>query len=203
MNARSPAFMVEIRFMLILATLCAVLLLLTRAGIGSRADQSLTAIRAAGEICGIDLPQDSAEAVKVFDRHFVLRSRGRFQFWQSSNKTGLWLCQARGAGMWAEITLLFAYDSTHRRIVGLRVLEQNETAGLGDRIGEEDFYGQFDELEAANGVEMKAIRIHGNQFDAVSGATITSRAVETLLNRALRHLAVIPVEVAGGSEVRP
>ena len=189
--------------MLGLATVCAVLLLLTRAGIGSRADQSLDAIRAAAGICRVELPQDQSEAIKEFERQFVLRSRGRIQFWQSQRRSDLWLCQARGAGMWAEIVLLFAYDRTHRRIVGLRVLEQNETAGLGDRIAEEDFYSQFDELEAANGIEMKAIRIHGNQFDAVSGATISSRAVETLVNRALHQLAGIPDEVAASRGVRP
>jgi len=189
--------------MLGLATVCAVLLLLTRAGIGSRADQSLDAIRAAAGICRVELPQDQSEAIKEFDRQFILRSRGRIQFWQSRSRSDLWLCQARGAGMWAEIVLLFAYDRTHRRIVGLRVLEQNETAGLGDRIAEEDFYSQFDELEAANGIEMKAIRIHGNQFDAVSGATISSRAVETLVNRALHQLAGIPDEVAASRGVRP
>jgi len=203
MTARQPSFLIEIRFMLGLATVCAVLLLLTRAGIGSRADQSLDAIRAAAGICRVELPQDQSEAIKEFDRQFILRSRGRIQFWQSRSRSDLWLCQARGAGMWAEIVLLFAYDRTHRRIVGLRVLEQNETAGLGDRIAEEDFYSQFDELEAANGIEMKAIRIHGNQFDAVSGATITSRAVETLVNRSLRQLAEIPAEVADSREVRP
>jgi len=203
MNPRQPSFFIEIRFMLGLATVCAVLLLLTRAGIGSRADLSMTAVGAAGEICRLELPQEPAEAIKEFERQFILRSRGRIQFWQSRSRSDLWLCQARGAGMWAEIALMFAYDRTHRRIVGMRVLEQNETAGLGDRIAEEDFYSQFDELEAANGIEMKAIRIHGNQFDAVSGATITSRAVETLVNRALRQLAEIPAEVADSRGVRP
>jgi len=203
MTTRQPSFFIEVRFMLGLATVCAVLLLITRAGIGSRADQSLDAIRAASGICQFDLPPDQSEAIKEFERQFVLRSRGRIQFWQSQRRSDLWLCQARGAGMWAEIVLLFAYDRTHRRIVGLRVLEQNETAGLGDRIAEEDFYSQFDELEAANGIEMKAIRIHGNQFDAVSGATITSRAVETLVNRALHQLAGIPDEVADSRGVRP
>ncbi len=203
MTARQTSFFIEIRFMLGLATVCAVLLLITRAGIGSRADQSFDAIRAAAGICQFELPQEPAEAIKEFERQFILRSRGRIQFWQSRSRSDLWLCQARGAGMWAEIALLFAYDRTHRRIVGMRVLEQNETAGLGDRITEEDFYSQFDELEAANGIEMKAIRINGNQFDAISGATITSRAVETLINKALRQLAEIPAEMADSRGVRP
>lgn len=188
MKARPTGFVVEMRFMLALATVCAVLLLITRVGVGARADLSADLITAAAAICRLDLPAQLEEALTVFNRHFVLRQRGRIQFWQSVDQPDLWLCQARGAGMWAEISLLFAYDKLHRRIVGLRVLEQNETAGLGDRIGEAEFFEQFDNLEAASGVEVAAIRIHANQFDAVSGATITSRAVETLINRALSQL---------------
>ncbi len=203
MTARQPSFFIEIRFMLGLATVCAVLLLLTRAGIGSRADQSLDAIRAAAAICRVELPQEPAEAIKEFERQFILRSRGRIQFWQSRSRSDLWLCQARGAGMWAEITLLLAYNKTYRRIIGMRVLEQNETSGLGDRIGEEEFYEQFADLEAASGIEMKAVRIYANQFDAVSGATITSRAVETIINKALRHLDKIPVTGTEIAEVHP
>lgn len=105
--------------------------------------------------------------------------------------------------MWAEIVLLFAYDRMHRRIVGMRVLEQNETAGLGDRISEETFYEQFDDIEAASGVEMKAIRVAANQFDAISGATITSRAVESIINRALRQMNRVAAAAQSSQEPRP
>lgn len=203
MNVDKPSFFTEIKFMLAMATVCALLLVFARAGAGSRADLSLAAISASGQICGIDMSEDPAAAVARFNQYFILRSRGRIQFWQSRKQSDLWLCQARGAGMWAEITLLLAYNKTYRRIIGMRVLEQNETSGLGDRIGEEEFYEQFADLEAASGIEMKAVRIYANQFDAVSGATITSRAVETIINKALRHLDKIPVTGTEIAEVHP
>lgn len=203
MNAKLSGFVSEIKFMLVLATLCALLLLITRAGVGSRADLSAAAIAAAGQICSLEIPEEPTAAAAAFNQHFTLRSRGRIQLWQKNADAGLWLCQARGAGMWAEIALMFAYDRTHRRIIGMRVLEQNETAGLGDRIGEDTFFDQFDDMEAASGIEMKAIRIRANQFDAVSGATITSRAVETIINRALRHLDQVASALQVSAEVRP
>jgi RnfABCDGE-type electron transport complex G subunit len=202
-NAKFTGFVSEVKFMLVLATVCALLLLITRTGVGSRADLSVAAIIAASQICALEMPEEPAAAVAAFNQYFTLRNRGRIQLWQRNAKADVWLCQARGAGMWAEIALMFAYDRTHRRIIGMRVLEQNETAGLGDRIGEDTFFEQFDDMEAASGVEMKAIRIRANQFDAVSGATITSRAVETIINRALRQLDQVASVGQTSMEVRP
>ncbi|MBU1105108.1 MAG: FMN-binding protein [Candidatus Riflebacteria bacterium] len=205
MSGKTVGFRDEIKFMLVLATVCAVLLLVARAGVGSRADLSMVAITSAGQICKLELPEEPVAAVAAFNEHFVSRTRGRIQLWQSLSRSNVWLCQARGAGMWAELALLFAYDHMHRRIIGMRVIEQNETAGLGDRIGEEAFYEQFDDMDAGSGVEMKAIRVKGNQFDAISGATITSRAVETVINRALGQIEKIASAAppAAGKEARP
>ena len=203
MSGTTIGFRGEMKFMLGLATVCALLLLVTRAGVGSRADISLAAITCAGQICGLELPEEPVAAVAAFNEYFEVRSRGRIQLWQKRGSADFWLCQARGAGMWAELSLLFFYDRVHRKIIGMRVIEQNETAGLGDRISEDIFYEQFDDMEAASGVEMKAIRIRANQFDAVSGATITSRAVETIINRALLQLDKVASAVSANPEVRP
>jgi electron transport complex protein RnfG len=74
------------------------------------------------------------------------------------------------------------------RVIGVRVLEHNETPGLGDGI-END---KTDWLKAFHGKDLDdpavqdwAVRQDGGAYDALSGATVTSRAVVNAIRRAL------------------
>ena len=61
-------------------------------------------------------------------------------------------------------------------ISGLRIVSNTETAGLGSKVAEPEFYGQF------GGVETPVVL--GESVDAVSGATISSTAVVKGVNLA-------------------
>lgn len=188
MKANSSRIFSEIKFMVILGTVCAVLLMGARVTVGERAELTTGTINAVFALTGQETIAESSAALNAFNQKFSRRVTGRYRWWQSLSRPELWVCEARGAGMWAEINLVFVLNKAQHKIMGMRVVEQNETAGLGDRIADEDFYEQFDDLEARSGIEMAAARSRGNQFDAISGATITSRAVETMINRALKNL---------------
>lgn len=175
----------EFRFMLLLATACSMLLMVTRAGIGERAELNLRTVGAVLQIIGEDfLPVEDAMLAR-FKKAFVQRSSGRVKIWRGLEKPELWACEATGNGLWAEITLVFVYNAKSSSIAGLRVTEQNETAGLGSQITDEDFFEQFTDIQAGAGVAMSAVKIMSNQFDAVSGATMSSKAVEKIVNHAI------------------
>lgn len=175
----------EFRFMLLLATACSMLLMVTRAGIGERAELNLRTVGAVLQIIGEDfLPVEDAMLAR-FKKAFVQRSSGRVKIWRGLEKPELWACEATGNGLWAEITLVFVYNAKSSSIAGLRVTEQNETAGLGSQITDEDFFEQFTDIQAGAGVAMSAVKIMNNQFDAVSGATMSSKAVEKIVNHAI------------------
>lgn len=73
-------------------------------------------------------------------------------------------------------------------IVAVRVIEHRETPGLGDRIERRrsDWIETFDGISfAATAAEDWYLRRAGGRFDALSGATITSRAVARAVHRAL------------------
>lgn len=184
----SGAMLLEFKFMLILATLCSALLMLTRATVGERAELTPRTASAILEMLGEETIPGQSVAIDNFKAVFKHRLSGRIKLWQSVVKPELWACEATGNGMWAEITLVFVFNRAGRQIIGLRVVEQNETAGLGGLIAEETFCEQFADLHTEHGVEMAAARVMNNQFDAVSGATVSSRAVEKILNRALNAL---------------
>lgn len=90
-----------------------------------------------------------------------------------------------GAGFQDTIKLIYGLDPTAARVLGMTVLESRETPGLGDKIYKDSkFIGEFRELVVEPVIEL--IKGHGdkdNQVDAITGATISSRAVVKILNQ--------------------
>jgi electron transport complex protein RnfG len=78
------------------------------------------------------------------------------------------------------IEILYGYDPIKKVVIGLAVLESKETPGIGDKIFKDAaFATNFEALAVAPPV--KAVP-HGskkspNQIDAISGATVSSKAV--------------------------
>ena len=117
---------------------------------------------------------------------------------------------AAGAGFQDTIRLLYGYDPERDRIVGMEVLESRETPGLGDRIYKDEvFVGRFRDLAVAPRVELvKEEPTAPNQVDAITGATISSRAVVDIVNAGnqewlarLEASPVPPLAEEGGGEV--
>lgn len=79
------------------------------------------------------------------------------------------------------ITLMtgFAADGS---IIGIKVMDQSETPGLGTKMKEPAFQNQFKEKNPAT--FKLAVKKDGGDVDAITAATISSRAVCDALNRA-------------------
>ena len=74
-------------------------------------------------------------------------------------------------GFCGKIKIMVGIDQ-NRQIVGVKIIEQHETEGIGSSICEEDFLRQF---------SIKA------NFETVSGATISSMAVIGAVEEAMRR----------------
>ena len=86
------------------------------------------------------------------------------------------------------ITMMVGVDKTGS-VLGISVISQTETAGLGavsaaDTSAGEAFRGQFAGMSGS-----VAVTKDGGEVDAITGATITSRAVCTGVNAALACVA--------------
>ena len=76
------------------------------------------------------------------------------------------------------------------KIAGVRVSEHQETPGLGDKIEIEksNWINQFDGRSIAdNPPETWQVRKDGGEFDALTGATITPRAIISAVYRTLEY----------------
>lgn len=117
--------------------------------------------------------------------------------------------EAQGQGFQDVIKVLYGYDPERKSIVGMKVLESKETPGLGDKISKDPvFLEQVSDLDVSldeKGEDLLhpiVVRKGGTrsdrwQIDAITGATISSKAIGRLLGKsAARRLPVLRKNLA-------
>ncbi|MEZ5401001.1 MAG: FMN-binding protein [Bryobacteraceae bacterium] len=97
------------------------------------------------------------------------------------------------------IRAMYAYSPEKEQIVDFRVLEMKETPGLGDKINSDsgflaNFRGLAARLDPSGKLEHAIVAVkHGTkknpwEVDAISGATISSRAVGRMLDKSAAQM---------------
>lgn len=129
--------------------------------------------------------------VLVGDRVEPLPERGReadavWAGYDASDRRVGFAIPAEGGGFQDTIRLIFGVEPETRRLVGMRVLESKETPGLGDKIIKDDSFVQdFDGVAADPAIEAtRKGATQPFQVDAICGATISSKAVVSIINGA-------------------
>ena len=95
---------------------------------------------------------------------------------------------AQVAGFQDIIGAIYGYEPKSGTIVGFEVLESKETPGLGDKIfKDDDFQTNFKALNTLPEIlaVKKGAKSNDNEVEAITGATISSKAVVKLLNYSL------------------
>jgi len=92
---------------------------------------------------------------------------------------------AAGPGFQDTIGLLYGYAPREKLVRGMEVLESRETPGLGDKIYKDaEFVSNFSALSIEPEIVTvkKNTRERPNEVDAITGATISSKAVVRIIN---------------------
>jgi Na+-translocating ferredoxin:NAD+ oxidoreductase subunit G len=92
--------------------------------------------------------------------------------------------EAKERGYADTITAMYAYNPNTKTVTGFSVVEMRETPGLGSKINTDpDFLANFKALDTTHPIEAVKHGAKQNpwQIDAISGATISSRAVGRML----------------------
>ena len=97
---------------------------------------------------------------------------------------------AEGAGFQGRIKLMIGVDIKSKRITEYKVLEHQETPGLGARINEAGFKQQFSQKTWTDPFKVK------DDIEAITGATISSRAVTELIKKSLDEV----LQIVGGDK---
>ncbi len=99
-----------------------------------------------------------------------------------------WVVKASGQGYADKIEILIGLNPDAEKIMGLFVLEQKETPGLGANITNKNWRKQFSGKPAKPLVAVKTGAQSPREIDAITGATISSKSVTRILNSALSDL---------------
>ena len=92
-----------------------------------------------------------------------------------------------GSGLWGPVSGVLALSSDLETIKGITIIHQEETPGLGGRIAERDYLGRFKGKKLAPELRILAPGKAGaqagdNEVDGITGATLSSKAFERILN---------------------
>ncbi len=91
-------------------------------------------------------------------------------------------------GYGGEISMAVGMDKEFK-VTGISIISQSETAGLGAKCTEPDWQKQF--IGKTENIEVAKNGATGNQIDAISSATITSKAVTRGVNEAIAAAKIL------------
>ena len=129
---------------------------------------------------------ENYETEEVVDGNVVYRS------FDSSDQLIGYAFTASGGGYQGTIRLMVGVGPNLEEIRGIQILESSETPGLGGKIRGDDFKGQFRGLSAAGEIGMVKSKEPGKgEIQAITGATISSKAVVNIINKELTRMRTI------------
>lgn len=106
---------------------------------------------------------------------------------ESGTELGYVLSIGSKEGYGGEITISVGIDKTGT-VTGMEVLSMSETAGLGANCTTDEFKSQFEGIKDSKIEYTKTGKSKENEIDALSGATITTKAVTKAVNNALAFI---------------
>lgn len=165
-------------------------------------NESLFIKRSVLYTAGITPPEAPSEIEAVFSAKVTefKDGKGKAVYYTVSGDDGgkVFVMVANGRGLWGEIAGHIGLDNTLTKITGIDFTLQSETPGLGARIAEDWFREQFRGMtgpvkRVAEGTKDN----RSDEFDAITGATITTVAVEKMVNGTLEKAQTV---VSGGEK---
>lgn len=127
------------------------------------------------------------EALTVGGGEAAVGGSVAFAAYDENDKLAGFALPGAGAGFQDTIELLFGVDPAVLQVTGMYILQSRETPGLGDKIfKDEAFVANFRDLQIEPEIRLvKDDPGQANEVDAITGATISSRAVVRIINETL------------------
>ncbi len=171
-----------ILFVVILGVFLSAIILLVNAYTAPRIarNDALTIKRNILEAQKVDFSADAVE--QVFDQNIDVVQKGGKTFYVLKNKDVAF--EFNGPGLWGPIHGVVSLQSDLRTIKRITIIHQEETAGLGGRLAERSYMVNFENKKFSPTIELLNRRKaeKENEVDGISGATLTSKAFEKLIN---------------------
>lgn len=139
---------------------------------------------------------DAAKVSEVFQAEVKDVGEGKNKYYKVNN--GNYVFPVTGTGLWGKIDAVVGLDKSLKTITGISFTDNNETPGLGARITEPWFCNQFRNKKGPVSFVPEGTKNESaNEFDAITGATITTRAVKDMVNVVFKEA---PERIGGGGK---
>lgn len=129
-------------------------------------------------------------------------SEGEFEYFVALKKgeTLGYIFKTSEKGYGGEVSVMTAVNP-NGTVKAVALLDlSDETPGLGQNAGKESFYSQYSGKKAGISLLKNGADPDNNEVDAVTGATITSTAVNKAVNKALQNFEKLNTEINEGVE---
>lgn len=152
----------------------------------------------------LDIPYQQQNMEEVFEEEVKTRFLEEIPFYIRYSEQGKLEAVAfkiEGSGFWAPISAIIALKPDLETIHGMDILDQEETPGLGARITEPEFLNSF----VGKKIKPKILLVSrreakgDHEVDAITGATMTSKALEEIINDGVKKYldAIIASKIIG------
>ncbi len=189
-------------FAAVLGAICATLLAVTARWTAPLRERNRRAehLRHVLGVLAIDYPPqaDAGDLVAIFERTVTVRRRnGQVLYWRMVDGQATAVAgEFTGRGLWGPIRGLVALEADLTTIRAVRFYDHEETPGLGGEISSLHFRNQFAGKRVLDStgqvrliIQPASTKATGpNEVDGLTGATKTTRRVETMLNDAIRRI---------------
>jgi Na+-transporting NADH:ubiquinone oxidoreductase subunit C len=186
-------------FMAVVCAVCTAVPAMVRAATARRVASNERMALCISVLSVLSLPADPADPAaveRVFRSCVREQTIGGRTFWfgLEDPAVGIVAFPVRGPGFWGPIHGIVAVTTAEHRVVGLAFTRHEETPGLGGRISEQWFTDQFrgtilDPLSSGAMVRLVRQGEHAGpaDVDAITGATETSRKIQSLFDTDVRQ----------------
>lgn len=174
----------------VMVVIVALLLAVVSAGLKARQDANVLLDTQKQILASLNLREfaSDAEAQATYNEQITeVKCEKCGLSWYEANLNGekKFILPVRGAGLWGPIWGYIALNEDKQTIFGVFFNHEGETPGLGGEIKNyEVFQKQFENKALLHDGQVMTIEKAGNggDVDCISGATITSKGVETMLH---------------------
>jgi len=182
--------LLDVLFIVVLGTV-SVALLLAAQGYSAPAVRRFREMRLKTNVLtAAGIPWTQSDFSDVFGQRVREETRDGLTWYVADS---LVIYEFTGRGLWGMIEGIVTLDSALSHIVSVRILSQEETPGLGDRIKDASYLVTYRGKTAAVPLEL-AMRHEAeaeNEVDAISGATLSSQALVKTVSEATGRLRAV------------
>ncbi|MEC9485052.1 MAG: FMN-binding protein [Candidatus Izemoplasma sp.] len=177
-------------FVALLGTFTSILLLGMNQLTDARIEANEEALLRSQVLDGFDIDYTDTNINTVFNKNVTIQTIDEYTFYLYE-ETGELTFRFEGGGVWGPIIGLLTLEPDLETIEYITILEQEETPGLGGVVAERPYLSKFVDKVMTIDITKSADMSTNSEVDAITGATRTSDAFETILNST--YETVIPL----------